>query len=136
MKTGISAHPPDGGKTVVSFALRLPETPAELSFWYALRDGSESEAAGFVVLYTNPRGSTSYGEQFIQLIHHNYPGEDYDDLMSGVDAVLGEGYVDGGQLFVTGGSGGGLLSAWIIGKTDRFRAAVVAVHFQSCYHFG
>jgi acylaminoacyl-peptidase len=81
---------------------------------------------GYVVLYVNPRGSNSYGEEFGNLIHHNYPGEDYDDLMSGVDALIGRGYVDAGNLFVTGGSGGGVLSAWIIGKTDRFNAAVVA----------
>ena len=83
-------------------------------------------AAGYVVLYTNPRGSTSYGSDFANEIHHNYPGQDYDDLMSGVDAVIGLGFVDTDQLFVTGGSGGGVLSAWIVGKTDRFRAAVVA----------
>jgi acylaminoacyl-peptidase len=83
-------------------------------------------AAGYVVLYTNPRGSTSYGEEFGNLIHHNYPGQDYDDLMSGVDAVIALGYVDAEQLFVTGGSGGGVLSSWIIGKTNRFKAAVVA----------
>ncbi len=83
-------------------------------------------AAGYVVLYTNPRGSTSYGDEFANLIHHNYPGQDYDDLMSGVDAVLQQGYVDPEQLFVTGGSGGGVLTSWIVGKTDRFRAAVVA----------
>jgi acylaminoacyl-peptidase len=82
-------------------------------------------AAGYVVLYTNPRGSTSYGEEFGNLIHHNYPGQDYDDLMSGVDAAIAKGYVDPEQLFVTGGSGGGVLSAWIVGHTDRFRAAVV-----------
>lgn len=83
-------------------------------------------AAGYVVLYTNPRGSTSYGDEFANEIHHNYPGQDYDDLMSGVDAVIARGYVDEEQLFVTGGSGGGVLSAWIVGKTDRFAAAVVA----------
>jgi len=83
-------------------------------------------AAGYVVLYTNPRGSTSYGDEFANEIHHNYPGQDYDDLMSGVDAVIEQGYVDEQQLFVTGGSGGGVLSAWIVGKTDRFAAAVVA----------
>lgn len=83
-------------------------------------------AAGYVVLYTNPRGSTSYGEEFGNLIHHNYPGEDYDDLISGVDALLREGYVDREQLFVTGGSGGGVLTAWIVGTTDRFAGAVVA----------
>jgi dipeptidyl aminopeptidase/acylaminoacyl peptidase len=82
-------------------------------------------AAGYVVLYVNPRGSTSYGGEFGNLIHHTYPGHDYDDLMSGVDAVLAQGYIDRDNLFVTGGSGGGVLTAWIIGKTGRFRAAVV-----------
>jgi len=83
-------------------------------------------AAGYVVLYCNPRGSTSYGYDFANEIHHNYPGQDYDDLMSGVDAVIARGFIDEEQLFVTGGSGGGVLSAWIVGKTDRFAAAVVA----------
>jgi dipeptidyl aminopeptidase/acylaminoacyl peptidase len=83
-------------------------------------------AAGYVVLYTNPRGSTSYGYDFANEIHHNYPSQDYDDLMSGVDYVLEQGYVDPEQLFVTGGSGGGVLTAWIVGKTDRFAAAVSA----------
>jgi acylaminoacyl-peptidase len=83
-------------------------------------------AAGYLVLYANPRGSTSYGEEFASLIHHNYPGQDYDDLMSGVDAAIATGHVDPERLFVTGGSGGGILTAWIVGKTDRFRAAVSA----------
>ena len=83
-------------------------------------------AAGYVVLYVNPRGSTSYGDAFANEIHHNYPSKDYDDLMSGVDAVIARGLVDEKQLYVTGGSGGGVLTAWIVGKTDRFRAAVVA----------
>ncbi len=82
-------------------------------------------AAGYVVLYLNPRGSTGYGEEFADLIHHDYPDNDYGDLMSGVDAVLARGYVDSTRLFVTGGSGGGVLTAWIVGHTDRFRAAVV-----------
>ncbi|MGH8019703.1 MAG: prolyl oligopeptidase family serine peptidase [Opitutaceae bacterium] len=82
-------------------------------------------ADGYIVLYANPRGSTSYGEEFANLIHHNYPGEDYDDLISGVDAVIARGHVDPEQLFVTGGSGGGVLTAWIVGKTNRFRAAAV-----------
>lgn len=83
-------------------------------------------AAGYMVLYTNPRGSTSYGEEFGNLIHHAYPGNDYDDLLSGVDEVIRQGNVDTNNLFVTGGSGGGVLTAWIVGKTPRFRAAVVA----------
>jgi acylaminoacyl-peptidase len=81
-------------------------------------------AAGYVVLYTNPRGSTSYGEEFGNLIHHAYPGDDFHDLNAGVDAVIAKGYVDPGNLFVTGGSGGGVLTAWMIGHTDRFRAAL------------
>ncbi|MEM9822671.1 MAG: S9 family peptidase, partial [Bacteroidota bacterium] len=83
-------------------------------------------AAGYVVLYTNPRGSTSYGEAFGNMIDKNYPSQDYDDLISGVDAVIQKGYIDEQHLYVTGGSGGGVLTSWIIGKTDRFRAAVVA----------
>jgi acylaminoacyl-peptidase len=83
-------------------------------------------AAGYVIFYANPRGSTGYSEEFGNLIHHSYPGHDYDDLMSGVDAVVQRGYVDPDNLFVTGGSGGGVLTAWIVGKTKRFRAAVAA----------
>jgi acylaminoacyl-peptidase len=83
-------------------------------------------AQGYVVFYTNPRGSTSYGYEFANLIHHNYPGQDYDDLMSGVDAMIARGSIDEDRLFVTGGSGGGVLTAWIVGNTDRFAASVVA----------
>lgn len=92
-------------------------------------------ASGYVVLYVNPRGSTSYGAAFGNLIHHAYPGNDYDDLMSGVDAVLERGYVDPERLYVTGGSGGGVLTAWIVGHTDRFRAAVVAKPVINWYSF-
>jgi acylaminoacyl-peptidase len=92
-------------------------------------------AAGYVVLYSNPRGSTGYGEDFGNLIHHNYPNNDYDDLMSGVDAVIEKGYIDTDYLFVTGGSGGGVLTAWIVGKTDRFKAAVVAKPVINWYSF-
>lgn len=83
-------------------------------------------AAGYVVLYTNPRGSTSYGQEFGNAIHHAYPSYDYDDLMAGVDAVIDRGFIDTDRLYVTGGSGGGVLTAWIVGQTDRFRAAVSA----------
>ncbi len=92
-------------------------------------------AAGYVVLYANPRGSTSYGEEFGNLIHHNYPSEDYDDLISGVDAVIAKGYIDPERLYVTGGSGGGVLTSWIVGKTDRFKAAVVAKPVINWYSF-
>ena len=83
-------------------------------------------AAGYVVVYGNPRGSTSRGADFANLIDKNYPSEDYNDLMDMVDGVIKKGYVDESNLFVTGGSGGGVLTAWIIGNTDRFKAAVVA----------
>jgi len=82
-------------------------------------------ANGFVVLYTNPRGSTGYGSAFINGIDHDYPGPDYDDLMAGVDTVVGKGYIDTSRMYVSGCSGGGVLSSWVIGKTDRFAAAAV-----------
>ncbi|MES2291311.1 MAG: S9 family peptidase [Pseudomonadota bacterium] len=80
-------------------------------------------AAGYAVLSVNPRGSTSYGEEFANLIDKNYPSDDYGDLMSSVDAAIAMGIADPNNLFVTGGSGGGVLTAWIVGKTDRFKAA-------------
>ena len=80
-------------------------------------------SAGYVVLYINPRGSTSYGEEFGNLIHHAYPGDDFYDLNSAVDAVIAKGYVDTNNVFVTGGSGGGVLTCWMIDRSRRFRAA-------------
>jgi dipeptidyl aminopeptidase/acylaminoacyl peptidase len=80
-------------------------------------------AAGYLVVYANPRGSTSYGDEFANTIDKNYPSNDYDDLMSVVDAAIAKGSVDAGRLYVTGGSGGGALTAWIVGKSDRFKAA-------------
>jgi dipeptidyl aminopeptidase/acylaminoacyl peptidase len=82
-------------------------------------------ANGYVVLVTNPRGSTGYGSDFINGIDHNYPGPDYDDLMAGVDTVVGKGYIDTSRMYVSGCSGGGVLSSWVIGHTDRFAAAAV-----------
>ena len=94
---------------------------------------------------------TDVAVEFGNLIHHAYPGNDYDDVMSGVDAVIERGYVDEDRLYVTGGSGGGILTAWIVGKTDRFAAAAVQkpvinwasfvlhadlIGFQSRYFFG
>jgi len=82
-------------------------------------------ANGFVVLYTNPRGSTGYGEAYSQAIDHAYPSVDYLDLMGGVDAVIEQGYIDEKRMYVGGCSGGGVLSSWVIGHTDRFAAAAV-----------
>ncbi len=82
-------------------------------------------SAGYVVFYPNPRGSTSYGEKFGNLLFNNYPGNDYDDVMDGVDAVIAKGYIDSQELYVTGGSAGGIMTAWMIGKNNRFKAAAV-----------
>lgn len=92
-------------------------------------------AEGYIVLYTNPRGSTGYGQQFGNAIKFNYPGQDYDDLMNGVDAVIKKGYVDERNLFVCGGSGGGVLTSWIVGHTNRFTAAVVMKPVINWYSF-
>lgn len=82
-------------------------------------------ANGFVVLYTNPRGSTGYGEKFSQAIDRAYPSVDYLDLMGAVDAVLDKGVVDDTRMYVGGCSGGGVLTSWVIGHTQRFAAASV-----------
>lgn len=82
-------------------------------------------AAGYVVFYPNPRGSTSYGEEFANLLYNNYPGQDYDDVMDGVDHLIANGIADKNELYVTGGSAGGIMTAWIIGKNNRFKASVV-----------
>ncbi len=81
-------------------------------------------AKGYVVLYPNPRGSTSYGQEFGNVIQYNYPGDDFKDLMAGVDDAIKRGYIDEKKMGVTGGSGGGLLTNWVITQTDRFAAAV------------
>ncbi len=81
-------------------------------------------ANGYAVLYMNPRGSTGYGQDFVNGIQYAYPGKDFDDLMAGVDAAIAKGFIDEKNLFVCGGSGGGVLTAWIVGHTDRFTAAV------------
>jgi acylaminoacyl-peptidase len=92
-------------------------------------------AKDYVVVYTNPRGSTSYGQEFGNLIHHKYPGDDFYDLNSGVDAVIEKGYIDSDRLFVTGGSGGGVLTCWMVGRTTRFRAAVTVYPVINWYSF-
>jgi dipeptidyl aminopeptidase/acylaminoacyl peptidase len=81
-------------------------------------------AKGYVVLYPNPRGSTSYGQDFGNIIQYKYPGDDYKDLMAGVDELIKRGYIDPSKLGVTGGSGGGVLTNWTVTQTNRFKAAV------------
>jgi len=92
-------------------------------------------AKGYVVLFTNPRGSTSYGQDFGNIIQYHYPGDDYKDLMAGVDELVKRGYVDTTRLGVTGGSGGGLLTNWTITQTQRFKAAVAQRDIADWYGF-
>ena len=80
-------------------------------------------AAGYAVVFSNPGGSTGYGEEFADRIEDNYPISNHDELMAVVDAAVAQGFADPENLFVTGGSGGGILTAWVVGKTDRFKAA-------------
>ncbi len=96
---------------------------------YGDRFSSEMQlyaAAGYLVFYPNPRGSTGYGEEFGNLLYNNYPGDDYQDIMDGVDHLIAKDLTSEDQLYVTGGSAGGIMAAWIIGKNNRFEAAVVA----------
>jgi dipeptidyl aminopeptidase/acylaminoacyl peptidase len=99
-----------------------PHGMYNLGFSYSYQNFA---ANGYVVLYTNPRGSTGYGTDFGNAINNGYPSVDYEDLMAGVDEIIGRGYIDEDQMYVTGCSGGGVLSSWVIGHTDRFAAAGV-----------
>jgi dipeptidyl aminopeptidase/acylaminoacyl peptidase len=99
-----------------------PHGMYNVGFSYQLQNFA---ANGYVVLYTNPRGSTGYGSAFGNAIERAYPSVDYDDLMAGVDTVIGRGYVDTQRMYVGGCSGGGVLSSWVIGHTTRFAAAAV-----------
>ena len=92
-------------------------------------------AKGYVVLFPNPRGSTSYGQEFGNMIQYHYPGDDFKDLMAGVDETIKRGYIDEKKLGVTGGSGGGLLTNWVVGHTDRFAAAVAQRDIASWAHW-
>jgi dipeptidyl aminopeptidase/acylaminoacyl peptidase len=98
-----------------------PWSMYSVAFSWAFQNFS---AMGYVVLFSNPRGSTGYGQEFVNGIQYSYPGKDFDDLMAGVDTAIAKGYVDDKNMFVCGGSGGGLLTAWTVGHTDRFAAAV------------
>jgi dipeptidyl aminopeptidase/acylaminoacyl peptidase len=97
-----------------------PHSMYNSAFNYAYQ---EHAANGYVILYTNPRGSTGYGSKFGNAIKNAYPGKDFDDLMAGVDTIVGRGYVDPKRMYVYGCSGGGVLTSWIVGHTDRFAAA-------------
>ncbi|HEX6217940.1 MAG TPA: S9 family peptidase [Sphingomicrobium sp.] len=109
----------------VPMILEIHGGPAQAYGPFFSTDYQLYAAAGYAVLFTNPRGSTSYGQAFTAHIERAYPGKDHDDLMAAVDAAVASGVADPNNLFITGGSGGGVLTAWAIGKTDRFRAAAV-----------
>lgn len=82
-------------------------------------------AKGYVVLYTNPRGSYGYGQQFVDAVRGDYGGKDYSDLMDAVDYALENySFIDEERLGITGGSYGGFITNWVVGHTDRFKAAV------------
>ncbi len=128
----------DGGFKIQGWIVKPPDFdpakkyPLMLSIHggpHSMYDGSfnfafqEHAAHGFVTLYTNPRGSTGYGSPFANAINHDYPGADFPDLMKGVDEMLKKGYIDENNLFVYGCSGGGILTTYIVGNTNRFKAA-------------
>jgi len=117
--------PPDfDSKKKYPLILNIHGGPHAAYGWVFDHEFQWMAAKGYVVLYINPRGSTSYGQDFGNIIQYHYPGDDYRDLMVGVDEVLKRGYVDPKKLGVTGGSGGGVLTNWTVTQTDRFAAAV------------
>ena len=117
--------PPDfDSKKKYPLILNIHGGPHAAYGWVFDHEFQWMAAKGYVVLYINPRGSTSYGQDFGNIIQYHYPGDDYRDLMVGVDEVLKRGYVDPKKLGVTGGSGGGVLTDWTVTQTDRFAAAV------------
>jgi dipeptidyl aminopeptidase/acylaminoacyl peptidase len=117
--------PPDfDPKKTYPLILNIHGGPHAAYGWVFDHEFQWMAARGYVVLYLNPRGSTSYGQDFGNIIQYHYPGDDYRDLMIGVDELLKRGYIDPKKLGVTGGSGGGVLTDWTITHTDRFAAAV------------
>lgn len=93
-------------------------------------------AKGYATLHLNPRGSVGYGEEFTQAVDYDWGGGDYQDIMAGVDAALARGGLDAERMAVMGASYGGYLTNWIIGQTQRFRAAVTinsVTNLLSCF---
>ena len=118
-------HPPDFDRTKkYPFILEIHGGPHSAYGNVFTHEFHWMAAKGYVVLFPNPRGSSNYGQDFGNVIQYRYPGDDYGDLMAGVDAALKRGYIDEKRLGVTGGSGGGLLTNWTITQTTRFAAAV------------
>ncbi len=118
-------HPPDFDKSKkYPFILEIHGGPHSAYGNTFTHEFHWMAAKGYVVLFPNPRGSSNYGQDFGNVIQYRYPGDDYKDLMAGVDLVVKRGYIDEKRLGVTGGSGGGLLTNWTITQTTRFAAAV------------
>ena len=117
--------PPDfDAKKKYPLILNIHGGPHAAYGWVFDHEFQWMAAKGYVVLYPNPRGSTTYGQEFGNIIQYHYPGDDFKDLMAGVDELIRRGYIDDKRLGVTGGSGGGLLTDWAVGHTTRFAAAV------------
>jgi len=116
--------PPDGAGKNLPLILNIHGGPHSAYGWIFDHEMQWMAAQGYVVVYPNPRGSTTYGQRFANVIMNNYPGDDFHDLMDTVDAVVKLGYADPAREGVTGGSGGGLLTDWVVTQTDRFKAAV------------
>jgi dipeptidyl aminopeptidase/acylaminoacyl peptidase len=116
--------PPTGPQANLPMILNIHGGPHSAYGWVFDHEMQWMAAQGYVVVYPNPRGSTTYGQQFANVIMNNYPGDDFHDLMDSVDEVVKLGYADVNRLGVTGGSGGGLLTDWVVTQTNRFKAAV------------
>jgi dipeptidyl aminopeptidase/acylaminoacyl peptidase len=116
--------PPTGPQKNLPMILNIHGGPHSAYGWVFDHEMQWMAAQGYVVVYPNPRGSTTYGQQFANVIMNNYPGDDFHDLMDTVDAAVKLGYADPARLGVTGGSGGGLLTDWVVTQTNRFKAAV------------
>ncbi|MBN2045820.1 MAG: S9 family peptidase [Anaerolineales bacterium] len=96
-------------------------SPAEHAVWL---EWQLHAARGYVVFFCNPRGSDGYGDDFRSAIQNNWGQADMPDILSGVEAVVGRGYIDEKRMALTGGSYGGYMTAWIVGHDNRFAAAV------------
>lgn len=92
-------------------------------------------AKGWVVVFTNPRGSQGYGQAFTEACRGDWGGKDYEDLMYGMDAAIARGFIDVTRVGVTGGSYGGFMTAWVVGHTNRFKAAVTQRPVTNRYSF-
>ena len=129
-------HPPNFGPTQkYPFILEIHGGPHSAYGNVFTHEFQLLAARGYVVLFPNPRGSSNYGQDFGNIIQYHYPGDDYKDLMAGVDEVIKRPYVDTTKLGVTGGSGGGLLTNWTVTQTTRFAAAVAQRDIADWYGF-